>query len=83
MERAVADGAKLVLGPLFAPQARAAAPLAAAAGLQLLTFSTDWTLAGPHALVMGFQPFEQVDRILGYAAAQGYRRIGILAPEDA
>lgn len=83
MQQAIADGAKLVLGPVFAPQARAVEPLAAQAGVQIVTFSTDWTLAGPNMLVMGFQPFEQVDRVIAYAAAQGYKRIGVLAPRDA
>jgi ABC-type branched-subunit amino acid transport system substrate-binding protein len=82
MEQAIADGAKLVLGPLFAPQARAVEPLAAQAGIQTVTFSTDWTLATPNLLVMGFLPFEQVDRIVAYAAAQGFKRIGVLAPAD-
>lgn len=83
MQAAIADGARLVLGPVFAPQARAIEPLAAQAGLQAISFSTDWTLASPNLLVMGFQPFEQVDRIIAYAAAQGYKRIGVLAPRDA
>jgi len=78
---AIADGAQLILGPIFAAEARAVAPIAQQRNINVVTFSTDWTLAQGNVFVMGFLPFTQVERIAQYAAAQRLQRIGIIAPE--
>jgi branched-chain amino acid transport system substrate-binding protein len=76
------DGAQLILGPLFSDAAKAAKGVAARKNLNIITFSTDWTLAGGNSFVMGFLPFSQVQRVTRFAAANGIRRIGLLAPTD-
>lgn len=78
---AIADGAQLILGPIFATEARAVAPIAQQSNINLVSFSTDWTLAQGNVFVMGFLPFTQVERIAQYAASQRLNRIGIIAPE--
>lgn len=78
---AIADGAQLILGPIFAAEARAVAPIAQQSNINVVTFSTDWTLAQGNVFVMGFLPFTQVERIAQYAASQRLQRIGIIAPE--
>jgi len=79
--RAVLDqGAHLILGPLFGPNAAAVKPVAAAAGRPVLSFSNDWTIAGGNLWVLGFSPHDQAGRVARYAIAQGYGRFGILAP---
>ncbi len=82
MHSALSDGAQFVLGPLFAPQVKACAPIAAQANVNMIAFSTDWSLAGGNTYIMGFLPFGQVQRIVNYAASRGLRRIGVLAPSD-
>jgi ABC-type branched-subunit amino acid transport system substrate-binding protein len=79
---AINDGAQLILGPVFADGVRAAKPIAQARGVNMVVFSTDWTLAGGNTFVMGFLPFGQVQRVADYGAAHGMRRIGILAPDN-
>lgn len=79
---AMNDGAQLLLGPLFADSVRAAKQAAARKNINVIAFSTDWTLAGGNAYVMGFLPFAQVQRVTRYAAANGMRDIGVLAPAD-
>lgn len=79
---ALSEGAQLVLGPLFAGQVKACAPIAAQANVNMIAFSTDWSLAGGNTYIMGFLPFGQVKRIVSYAASRGLRRIGVLAPSD-
>lgn len=79
---AVDAGAQLVLGPLFAGEVSAAKPVTAARGINMIAFSTDWTLAGGNTYIMGFLPFAQVERVAAYAAAHGVRTVGVLAPED-
>lgn len=78
---AIADGAQLILGPIFAAEARAVAPIAQQNNINVVSFSTDWTLAQGNVFVMGFLPFTQVERIAQYAANQRLNRIGIIAPE--
>ncbi len=52
--RAIAEGAQLILGPLLADNARAVAPIARAAGVPVLSFSNDTSVAGPGTYVMGY-----------------------------
>jgi ABC-type branched-subunit amino acid transport system substrate-binding protein len=79
---AIDDGANLILGPLFAPQASALKPVIAQAGrpVPVLSFSSDWNVAGGGLWVLGFQPQEQVRRVVSLAAGRGALRFGLLAP---
>ena len=61
----------------------AVAPLAAAAGVSVISFSNDASVARPGLYVLGFRPEEQIERIVAYAAAQGRTRFAALAPDDA
>ena len=79
--RAVVDsGAQLILGPVFAPAVRAAKPITNSARVNMIAFSTDWTLAGGNTYMMGFLPFDQVERIARYSASRGITNVGILSP---
>lgn len=80
---AVNNGAKLILGPLFARNARAVKPVARKNDLKIITFSTDWTLADRNTYVMGFMPFDQVQRVMRFAAEQGLVDQAALAPYTA
>lgn len=71
---------RIVLGPIFAASVTQAAPVVRAAGVPLVAFSTDVSVAGDGVYVMGVLPALQVERVVGYAAAQGLRRIAVLAP---
>lgn len=81
-ESAIAEGAQLVLGPVFAASVRAVQPVIQRHNINMIAFSTDWKLAGGNTFIMGFLPFEQVSRIVGFAAQKGIRRIGVLAPDS-
>jgi len=80
--QALADGAKVILGPLFAQEVQAVKPVAAAAGVEVLAFSTDWTVAGGGAHVLGFVPADQIGRVEGYAATRGLKTLAVVAPID-
>lgn len=82
-ERAIADGAQLIVGPLFAASAKAVAPVAGRAGVPVLAFSNDRSAAGDGVWVLGLLPEQQVSRVVTYASANGYGRIGVLAPANA
>lgn len=77
---AVADGAELVLGPLFAPSVLSAAPVARGAGKPVIAFSTDANAASRGVYLLSFLPAGEVDRIMDYAAAQGRVSFAALIP---
>ena len=77
---AVNSGARLFLGPLFASSTRAVKNVARQNGIKIITFSTDWTLADKNTFVMGFTPFDQVRRVMSFAAEQGNVNQAVLAP---
>ncbi len=81
--RAISEGAQIILGPVFAADARAAGPVAAASGVNIVTFSTDPSIAGDNVFVLGFLVPEQVREIIAYARSQGRERFAVLAPESA
>lgn len=82
-QEAIAAGAELIVGPLFANATRAVAEVARAQNRRVLSFSNDATVAGNGVYVLGFRPEEQVRRIVSYAASRGLQRIAALAPNDA
>jgi branched-chain amino acid transport system substrate-binding protein len=79
-EAAVADGARLILGPLFGAQVAASGPVARAAAVPMVSFSTDLGVSGNGVWVMGILPKIQVERVVGYTASRGLRRVAALAP---
>lgn len=81
--QAVAEGARLILGPLFAQEVQAVKPVAAGAGVDVLAFSNDATLAGNGTYVMGLVPGDLVARVTGYARSRGVTRFVALAPRSA
>lgn len=79
--RAVADGARLFLGPLLAADVRAVQGIASANGIPIITYSNDAALAGDGVYVMGLQPAQSIARVVGYAAAHGVSRFAALVPD--
>ena len=77
---AVAHGAQVLLGPVFSASAKAVIPQARAAGVNMIPFTTDPTVAAPGVFVMGILVHEQVRRIIAFSRAQGIERFAVLAP---
>lgn len=82
-DSAIADGAQLIIGPLFASATPSVKTSAARAGVQVISFSTDASVAGGNGFVMGQLPAQQVRRVLGYAQSRGMTRVALLLPDDA
>lgn len=80
--QAVADGNKLILGPLLSEDVTAVAPIARAADVPVLSFSNDSSVAGNGVFIMGFVPGQSVERVIGHARAKGMRRFGALVPKN-
>ena len=79
-QQAIAGGAKLILGPLFATSTASVKPIARTAGVNVVSFTTDAGQAGDNVYVMGFLPGTQVQRAVQYAAGHGITNIAALAP---
>ena len=79
---ALSQGARVLLGPVFSGSTRAAAPVAAGAGVNLVAFTTDSSAAGGNVFVMGFLVREQVARMVSFALGEGRTRFGALAPDE-
>jgi len=80
---AIGDGSSLILGPLLSSSVRAVAPLARAAHVPVIGFSSDRTVTGGDIYTMGFFPESEVRRVVGFARAQGIIRFAALAPSNA
>jgi ABC-type branched-subunit amino acid transport system substrate-binding protein len=80
-ERALAEGNRLFLGPLLAEDVRQIAPIARRAGVPVVSFSNDVTVAGNGVYVMGFNPGQSIDRVVRHARSQGLQRFAGLIPE--
>ncbi|MCK6417353.1 MAG: penicillin-binding protein activator [Alphaproteobacteria bacterium] len=80
---ALAEGAQLLLGPVFADEVRAVKAVHTGNDVPMIAFSTDWTLANDNSYMLGFMPFDQIERIAAFAARKGIQRVGILAPDTA
>jgi branched-chain amino acid transport system substrate-binding protein len=79
---ALADGARLILGPLFARSVREVAGLAQQRNVNVVSFSNDRAVTGPGVFIMGLPPSEAVARSVAYARAQGVTRFAALLPSD-
>ncbi len=75
-------GVKLILGPLLSAAVESVAAPARAAGVPVLAFSTDRSVAGNGVYLLGFLPGSQVERAVAHAQVQGARRFAALAPKN-
>jgi ABC-type branched-subunit amino acid transport system substrate-binding protein len=82
-EAALADGAQLLIGPVFSAATTTIAPLAGAYGVNVLSFSSDRAAAGNGVYLLGFAADQEIRRIVGFARSKGYKRFAALAPDDA
>ncbi|HEY0836820.1 MAG TPA: penicillin-binding protein activator [Azospirillum sp.] len=80
--QAIGEGARLILGPVFAADVAAVRPIAQNAGVDVLAFTNDWTQAGNGTYVLGFVPADQVTRVVGFARSRGITRLVALAPRS-
>ncbi|WP_242097049.1 MULTISPECIES: penicillin-binding protein activator [unclassified Sphingomonas] len=79
-QRAIADGAQLILGPLLAEDARAVGPIAHAANVPVISFSNDTGVAGNGTYVMGYAPAQSIQRVVDFAKGRGVTTFAGLVP---
>ena len=79
--QAIADGNRLILGPLLADNVPAVRAVAQPAGIPAISFSNDTSVASNAVLVMGHIPEQSIDRSVAYARSQGRDAFAALLPD--
>jgi branched-chain amino acid transport system substrate-binding protein len=82
-QQVLAEGAEIILGPLFALTVGPVGQLARARNVPVIAFSTDANVAARGVYLLSFLPESDVDRIISYAAGQGRRSFAALVPDNA
>ena len=69
-QEAVAAGVELVIGPVFSESVQRAAPTILDAGLNMIAFSNDRSVAQPGVFLSGLLPETQIDRVVRFASSR-------------
>ena len=81
-EVAVAEGAAVILGPLYAEEANAVGVAVADSGVNVLAFSNNPTIAGGNVFLLGPTFQNTADRLVRYGRGQGIDRYLIAHAND-
>lgn len=76
--QAAQDGARIILGPLFADGATAAGQAVAGRGLSVVSFSNNPSAAGGNVFILGQTFANTAERLLRHAAAQNRGRVLVI-----
>lgn len=80
--KAVDEGAKIILGPVFAEAANAAGVAVAPSGVNVLSFSNNTDIAGGNVFVLGPTFQNTANRLVRFAARAGKGRILIVHDQN-
>jgi ABC-type branched-subunit amino acid transport system substrate-binding protein len=80
--QAVSDGAKIILGPVYAENANAAAVAVASSGVNVLAFSNNTSIAGGNLFILGPTFDNTADRLTRFAVRQKKGRTVVVYSED-
>jgi len=79
---AIAEGARLIIGPLIADEVEAVKPIARDAHINVIAFATKTQVAGDNVFLMGFLPRQEVAREVSFARDRGLSHFAALAPNS-
>ena len=81
--KAIADGAEIIIGPLFAASVTAVAPVARAGHVPVIALSSDRSVGGNGVYLLSFQPETEVNRIISFAVKTGHSSFAAMIPKTA
>lgn len=81
-KEAIEKGAGIILGPLTAAETAAAAPIATAAGVPMLAFTSDIAQARPGVWTLGVTPAQQARRLVLAMQAENKTRLAAVVPAN-
>ncbi|MDH3194934.1 MAG: penicillin-binding protein activator [Hyphomicrobiales bacterium] len=79
---ALAEGAEMILGPVFSSSVGAIAPAARQAGVPVIAFTTDVSVAGRGVYLISFLLDAAIERGITYAAANGHNSFAAILPAN-
>jgi ABC-type branched-subunit amino acid transport system substrate-binding protein len=79
---AIREGADILLGPVFAEDVAAVGNVARGAGVPVIAFSSDNTVASPGVFLLSFPLEEEVRQIVNYSASRGFGFFAALVPAN-
>ncbi|WP_170516772.1 penicillin-binding protein activator [Ruegeria atlantica] len=82
-QQAVADGAKIILGPVYAQAANSAGIAALSSNVNVLSFSNNTSIAGGNVFVLGPTFDNTANRLVSFAGSQGKSNMVIVHSNDA
>lgn len=82
-KQAVDDGAKILIGPLFAQAANAAGVAVSGRNVNVLSLSNNTQIAGGNVFVLGSTFENKANRLVGYAVGKGKRNVAAVAANNA
>jgi len=80
-EQALQQDAKLILGPVFSASV-GAVRTRVNGKVSVVAFSNDASVAGSGVYLLSFSLKQQIENVIGYAARNGRKRIGVIAPAN-
>lgn len=80
--QALAEGAQILVGPLFTTATASVAPVAAERGVSVLSFSNNAAIAGGNVFVLGTTFDTIANRVVSYSVGQGRGNVGVVHSND-
>lgn len=80
--KAMAEGAHMILGPIFADDVKGVATVARTQNIPVVSFSNNPGVAGNGVFVLGLDPAEQIQAVVQFAMQQGSQSIVVLLPQN-
>jgi ABC-type branched-subunit amino acid transport system substrate-binding protein len=80
--QAIAAGDGMLVGPVTAPETAAAGPVATAASVPMLAFTSDPAQARPGIWTLGITPGQQVRRLVAAAQSENRSRFAAVLPDS-
>ena len=80
--KAIDEGAQIILGPVFAQEANAAGVAAESRGINVLAFSNNPDIAGGNVFILGPTFDNTAARLASFAVRQGKRRIMVVHDQN-
>jgi hypothetical protein len=79
-QQAVAEGAKIIVGPLFSTETAGAQSPAGSAGLTVLSLSNNPSVAGGNVFILGTSFENTADRLVAFGQSRGMQSFGVVYP---
>ena len=80
-EKAINEGAQLILGPLMSEEVEGASAEALSANIPMVSFTTSPQVLQKGVYSIGLLNGEQVDRAISYASSKGRQKMALLVPD--